>query len=306
MFPASCDYRRASSIAEAITALTDHADRDAELIAGGHGLVPDMKRGDRAPDVLVDISRLDGLDAIEAGGDGVTVGPLVRHADLVDSEVLQRDCRLLTEAAEHVGDIQIRNRGTIGGNVADAESGADLPAAVLAADATIELRGPEGERSISVGEFFVGREETALAANELLTEIRFPADNDAGAYVRKTHPASGYAAVGVAAVVSVDDGTVTDARVATTGATTHAYRLPTVEETLTDVVRDTPGPTAETEAVEQAASRARTDVDDDAFVGDVHASADYRATLLSTYVERALELAVDRAMDGDSRGGDDS
>lgn len=297
MFPANCEYHRASSIDEALSLLRSHRDRETELLAGGHGLVPDMKRGERSPEVLVDIGRIDGLGSIEAAADGVAVGALARHADLVDAGPLRRRVRVLAEAAEHVGDVQIRNRGTIGGNLADAESGADLPAAVLAADATLDVEGADGSRSIPASEFFVGHEETALAADELLVRVRLPADADGGAYVRKTHPATGYAMVGVAAALTLDGGQVAAARVATTGVTERAIRLGGVEDALVDAPVDA--------GVAAASERAADDIDDAPLAGDVHASGEYRAGVLPSYVERALTTALSRAAGGapESSGG---
>ena len=286
MFPPQLDYHRAHSVAEALRLLGAHADRDPAIIAGGQGLIQSMKLGEAAPEVLIDVSNVDELAGVEISDDGVTVGALTTHAEVIDSEALREHVPLLAEAAEQVGDLQIRNRGTLGGNLAEADPGADLPAAVLATGATIHARGPDGERTISVDEFFVGREETALADGELLTAVELPASQGPSAYVRKTHPATGYAMVGVAASLEIEKGSVSSARVAVTGATEHAVRLPDVEGALvgTDV-----------DEVDVGESAARADLPAEKLVDDPHASGEFRARLAETYVGRALETAVGRA-----------
>lgn len=293
MIPADCDYYRANSVGEALDLLETHADRNPELIAGGHGLVPDMKTGEATPDVLVDIDEIDGLRSIEVDAEGVTVGALARHADVADAPALCEHALVLAETAENVGDVQVRNRGTLGGNLAEADPAADLPAAVLAADATLAVRSREGERAIPAGEFFLGNGETALADDEIITHVRVPRSGGTGAYAKKTHPASGYAMVGVAARVAVEDGVVSDARVAATGVADHPTRLPAVEDRLTGQRADDEA--AVETAVETAAESAAADLDSERLVGDAYASGEFRAQLLSAYARRALETALGRA-----------
>jgi carbon-monoxide dehydrogenase medium subunit len=305
MIPAECDYYRAGSVGEALDLLETHADRDPELIAGGHGLVPSMKVGEASPDVLVDIDGVEDLRAVEADDDSVTVGALARHADVAESETLRERALVLAEAAENVGDVQIRNRGTIGGNLAEADPAADLPAAVLAADATLDVQGRDGERTIEAGEFFRGDGETALAADEIVTHVRVPrsrgseTDDTAGAYVKKTHPASGYAMVGVAADVAVEDGEITVARVAVNGVADRTTRLTGVEDALVS------RPAADEDAAESATKNASADLDSDRLRGDAYASGEFRAQLLSTYARRAVETALGRATAEGSIGGDE-
>lgn len=295
MIPGEFDYYRASTVAEALDLLRAQADRNPQLLAGGHGLLPSMKTGEASPEVLVDVSGVDALGGIEADAEGVTVGALVTHADLAASERLREHARVLAEAAANVADRQVRNRGTMGGNLAEADPAADLPAAALAADATIRARGPDGERAIHAKDFFVGREETVLADDELITAIFVPHGEGAGAYAKKTHPATGYAMVGVAAVVAVEDGDVTDARVAANGVLDRAVRLRAVEDALFGVPADDSG------VVGDAAERAGDDLDPDRLVGDVHASGEFRAHLLETYAERAIGTALERATGGEGR-----
>lgn len=294
MYPPQFDYYRAETVAEALDLLFAHADRDPELLAGGHGLLPDMKTGEANPAVLVDIGGVDALQSIEPDEKGVTVGALATHADLAASGVLRERARVLAEAAANVADRQVRNRGTLGGNLAEADPAADLPAAVVAADATIRVQGRDGERTVPAEDFFVGREETALADGELVTAVRLPHGEGGGAYAKKTHPASGYAMVGVAAVVSVDDGEVTAARVAANGVADRAVRLRRVEDALV-------GAAADQESVAAAAGRAADDLDPERLVEDVHASGEFRAHLLEPYTERAVGRALERATGGEDR-----
>lgn len=294
MYPPQFDYYRAGTVAEALELLSAHADRDPELLAGGHGLLPSMKTGRASPEVLVDIGSVDALQSIETDDEAVTVGALATHADLAASEVLREHVPVLAEAAANVGDPQVRNRATIGGNLAEADPAADLPAAVVAADATLRVRGRDGEREVAAEEFFVGREETVLADGELVTAIRLPHSEGSGAYAKKTHPASGYAMVGVAAVVSVDGDEVAGARVAANGVLDRAVRLQAVEDALV-------GAAAEPEAVAAAAGRAADDLDPERLVGDVHASGEFRTHLLEPYTERAVGRALERATGGDDR-----
>lgn len=355
MFPAQFDYRRAESVDEALDLLAESAGRDVQVLAGGQGIVTDVKAGDAAPDVLVDVSGLDGLagidagDDVEAGDDGtaagdtetggdgeaegdteagggtVTVGALTTHAGLASSQVLRADAPVLAAAAGEVADLQIRNRGTIGGNLAEADPAADLPAAVLAADATLHARGPDGEREIPATEFFRGGGETALAGGELVTAVEVPT-HQAGTYVKKAHPATGYAMVGVAVVATVEAGSVTHVRVAANGVMDCAVRLRGVESAVAGIHvdgsanqagvasvdadlhgaanadADQDGAATGDAALANAAARASESLDPDRQVGDAHASAAFRAGVLETYVRRALASAIDEA----TAGGDPS
>jgi len=303
MFPAGFDYERAESVSEALGVLERHAGADVEILAGGHSLVPAMKTEGREPDVVVDLD-VPALEAVNALDDRTVVGALTTYATLVDAGAVRSTVPLVAEAASEVGDTQIRNRGTIGGNLAEAHPGADLPAAALATDAVVLLRNRDGKREVPITDFFGGGGETAVEQGELLTGVRVPHTDDAGfAYAKKTHPATGYATVGVAAVVETDgdaggrrnvsdgagaEGTVSSARVAATGAVDRAVRLPSVEDALVD------GPLDST-AVDAAASEARADIDSGRLRSDPYASGEFRGELLETYVARALETAADRA-----------
>lgn len=296
MFPPRFDYRRPESVDEALALLSDHG---AHPVAGGQGLVQDLKLGDADPDLLVDVAGLDALAGLADRGDALAVGALTTHADLASDDAVAERAPVLRATARELGDRQVRNRGTVGGNLAEADPAADLPAAVLAADATLDLLGPDGERTVPAGEFVAGPGETTLAGDELVTTVEVPA-HDAGAYAKKTHPASGYAMVGVAAVIDVADGVLDRVGVAVTGATERPVRLGPVEEALAgrpvaDLRADrqaggdgAPGD----DDVAAAAARAGVGVDPDSLRGDVHASRAFRAELLEPYTERALEAAL--------------
>jgi carbon-monoxide dehydrogenase medium subunit len=303
MFPPEFDYHRATTVEEAHDLLATHAGDDPAgpdlaLVAGGQGLLPDLKTGEATPEVVVDIGEIEALRGVEANDPATTtVGALTTHATLAESPEIQERATVLAEAADHVADAQIRNRGTVGGNLAEADPGADLPPAMVAADATLALEGPDGERTVPAEEFFRGDGATALRDRDLLTEVRVPSAPDAGgAYAKKTHPATGYALVGVAARVSVDDGVVGDVRLAATGATDRPERLESVEDALLGAAPDE-------RALADATERASDDLPTSRLRSDVAASGEFRAHLLSTYAERALATAVERATGrGDAAG----
>ena len=283
MFAAAFDYYRAGSIAEAHKLLREHP--DARLLAGGHSLIPLMKMRLAMPAALVDIGRIASLKGITARGASLRIGSLTTHAQLASSPVLQSACPMLAEAAGLIGDSQVRNMGTIGGNIAHADPASDLPAVLLALDATIHAAGPNGERAIPIAGFFQGMMTTALGPDEILTAIDVPA-KQAGqgmAYVKFRHPASGYAVLGAAAVVSVADGACTSARVAIGGLLPAPVRCGDVERTLEKQ-------RISSESLARAASEVRRVLNDDV-MGDIFASVDYRKAMAPIYVTRALTSA---------------
>jgi len=284
MFAAAFDYYRAGSIAEAHKLLREHP--DAKLLAGGHSLIPLMKMRLAMPVALVDIGRIAALKGISARGASLRIGSLTTHAELASSPALQSACPMLAEAAGLIGDSQVRNMGTIGGNIAHADPASDLPTVLLALDATIHAAGPSGERAIPIGEFFQGMMTTALGPDEILTAIDVPA-KQAGqgmAYVKFRHPASGYAVLGAAAVVSVADGACTSARVAIGGLLPAPVRCGDVERTLEKQ-------RISSENLARAASEVRRVLNDDV-MGDIFASVDYRKAMAPIYVTRALTSAA--------------
>jgi carbon-monoxide dehydrogenase medium subunit len=283
------EYHRADDVEHALELLQEHP--EAELLAGGHSLLPTMKSGLASPDVLVDISELAELRGIDHEASVTRVGAMTTYATIADSQGMWNDVTVVADAAREVGDIQVRNKGTIGGNIAHADPASDPPAAVLAADATIHARGPDGERTIPADAFFHSMYATALDEDEILTAVTFPnrGEDVGGAYVKKPSPSSGYALVGVAAAVQTDgDGTVSSARLAATGATGHATRLEPVEDALA-------GEPLDGEVFTDAAARAADGLDEYMLMDDLQASAEYRAHLLTVYAERALTAAAERA-----------
>src|SRR5215472_2676147 len=205
MIPNSFDYVAAKSLDEAITLLGKHKD-DAKLLAGGHSLIPAMKLRLAQPQVLIDISRIKELSYIREDGDQIRIGATTTHYQIESSDLLRRACPLLPETATHLGDVQVRNKGTIGGSLAHADPAADWPAAVIALDAEIVATGPKGDRAIKADKFFTSLFTTALEAGEVLKEIRFaaPKGRVGQSYMKVRHPASGFAVVGIAVSLTLD------------------------------------------------------------------------------------------------------
>jgi len=200
VIPAAFDYVRAGSVDEALGALAEHGD-EAKVLAGGHSLVPLMKLRLATPSVLVDVGRLDELKYVRDEGDHVAIGALTRHRDVEVSDVLRQHVPILAHATSHVGDPQVRHRGTIGGSIAHGDPASDLPAVLLALGATLVATGPQGRREIAADDFFEGFLETALGEGELLTEIRVPKVTGAGwSFQKFNRRAQDWAIVGVACV----------------------------------------------------------------------------------------------------------
>src|SRR5437016_4124778 len=233
MIPTQFDYIAAKSLDEALSLLGKHKD-DAKLLAGGHSLIPAMKLRLAQPQVLIDISRIKDLSYIREEKGQVRIGSMTTHYQIESSDLLRRICPLLPETAKHLGDVQVRNKGTIGGSLAHADPAADWPAAAIALDAEIVVAGPKGERVIKADEFFVDLLTTALDAGEILREVRFatPKDRVAQCYIKVRHPASGFAVVGVAVNLSVDGNKCQSAGVGVTGVSQKAYRANGVENAL--------------------------------------------------------------------------
>jgi carbon-monoxide dehydrogenase medium subunit len=287
MFAPSFDYYRAQSVADAQKLLADHP--GAKLLAGGHSLVPLLKLRLAAPSAVVDISRIPELRGIARQGESIRIGALTTHAELAGSADLRTAARALAEAAAIVGDPAVRNRGTIGGNVAHADPASDLPIVLVALDARMVAIGPRGERTIPAAEFFTGIMATTLAEDEILSAILVPAAGrgQGSAYEKFAHPASRYAVLGAAAVVTVDGGTCTAARVAIGGLLPSARRAAAVEKALV-------GKAASDEAIAAAAKQVTADLGRDV-MGDIFASAEYRSAVAPVYVKRAIAAAVARA-----------
>ncbi|MFN8035950.1 MAG: FAD binding domain-containing protein [Acidimicrobiia bacterium] len=271
MIPAAFDYVRADSVDAAVAALAEQGD-DAKLLAGGMSLLPLMKLRLATPAVLVDVGRLADLSYVRDGGDHVAIGALTRHRDLETSDLLARECGVLRAVAAEVGDNQVRHRGTLGGSVAHGDPASDLPAALLALDATMVARGPAGERSIAAADFFRSFLETALAPDELLTELRIPKTGATGfSYQKFNRRAQDWAIVGA---VAVRNGPT---RVALVNMGATPLRARAVERAL--------------QAGASIADAAQRAADDTEPPRDLNATPEFREHLARVLVRRALEAA---------------
>jgi carbon-monoxide dehydrogenase medium subunit len=303
MYPTGFAYAAPGSVEAALERLATAAaaGRDARVLAGGHSLLPELKQGASAPDLLVDVGGIDALRGVTVDDEEgtVAVGATTSYADAGRAEPVAVALAPLADALAAVGDRQVRNRGTVGGNLAQADPGTDLPAPVLALDGRLVVRGPDGERTTPLAAFY---EAGGPGPAELVTRVELPAlgPDAAGAYLRRAHPHTGYPVVGVAAVLEFDGPTVTDARVAATGATSRrpAVRLRAVERAVVGT-RSDPDPG---EAIAVAATRAAEEAVTDGFADDAVSPA-YRAHLLEVYTERTLWRAVERRAGGASTGG---
>jgi len=287
MYSADLDYHRARSLADAQRLLAAHP--GAKLLAGGHSLIPLMKLRLATPPAVIDIGRIQELRGISRSGDTIRIGALTTHAELAASADLQKSAAALAEAAALVGDPAVRSRGTIGGNIAHADPASDLPTALVALDAHITAIGPKGTRTISAEDFFTGIMSTALAEDEVVSEIVVTASTrgQGSAYVKFAHPASRYAVIGAAAFVSMEKDRCRAARVAVGGLLPHATRAKAVETALVGK----PGTAA---TIEAAAAQLHADLGDQVS-GDIFASAEYRAAVSPVYVKRAVAAAAARA-----------
>jgi len=280
MYPANFDYLRPSTLDEAVAMLVQHGDA-AKLLAGGHSLIPAMKLRLARPEVVIDIGRIPRLNDIRDEGGHFAIGAMTTHQEIARSTLLKDKCPLLPETAAHIGDIQVRNRGTIGGSLAHADPAADYPAAILALDADIVISGPGGQRVVRAGEFFVDLLQTTVAANEIITEIRVPATPRSVAYEKTEQKASGFALCGVAVVIQPDQ-----VRIGVTGIAAKAFRAAAVERALS-----VPRPWRP-ETIARAASHAADGIDP---LADIHASGEFRAHLAQVNTRRAIERAVAHA-----------
>jgi aerobic carbon-monoxide dehydrogenase medium subunit len=287
MYSPDFNYYRAGSVAEASDLLKKNP--GAKLLAGGHSLIPLLKFRLAAPPALIDIGRIAELKGVSVEGGTVRIGALTTHAELAASAELRDSCPALAEAARHVGDPAVRNRGTIGGNVAHADPASDLPTVLAALDARFVISGGAGTTTVKASGFFKGMMTTALGEHDLLTAIEIPArqTGQGAAYVKFTHPASRYAVVGVAAAVTVSGGRCSSAAVAVGGLVPRPMRAPALEKALA-------GQTLSAETIANAARLAVQDLGDD-ILGDIYASAEYRKAVVPVWVKRALTAAAGRA-----------
>ena len=279
MIPESFDYQRASSVSEAISLLQQHGE-DAKIVAGGHSLVPTMKLRLATPGTLIDIGGISELKYINDKGDYLAIGAGATHWMIESSDLIQKKAPGLSQAAAQVGDVQVRNRGTIGGVLAHSDPQADYPGVVLALDATLVVQGSRGERTIAVSDYFTGLWETALGDDELLTEVRIPTDsaNANSCYLKFPQPASRYPYVGCAVAMDSSAGSCSDIRVGFSGVGETAFRDSGVEDALR-------GNTLNESAIAAASAKA---ADGRSVLSDVFVSEEYRRAMAQVYVKRAL------------------
>ena len=304
MYPAQFEYSKAGSVAEAIEIL--QGDPDAKIIAGGHSLIPLMKLRLARPSRVVDIGGIAGLRGISVDGGNIRIGALTTHQEVASSAEVQANCGILAEAAGGIGDPAVRNRGTIGGNVTHADPASDYPTVLTALGASFDVQGPAGLRTISADDFFIGPFETAVGADEVVTGVSVPAlaANQVAEYAKMAHPATSFAVVGAAAVVTLEGDApghghdhdhdddhghdhaprCTSARVAVGGLTPKPTRSPAVEAALA-------GSELTLDSIAAATANVAGDLGDD-LLGDVYASADYRRSMAGVELKHALYHAV--------------
>lgn len=265
MIPAKFDYIKAFSVSEAIDLLGKHGD-EAKILAGGHSLVPAMKLRLSRPEVLIDISGISGMNTITEDGNEIVIGANCTHSAIANSDLVNSKANILAQAAKCIGDLQVRNRGTIGGSLAHADPSSDYPATVLACDANIMVQGKQGKRTIAAADFFMGIFTTALAEDEIITAVRFPKVSN-GNYQKFFQSASRFAVVGVAVVKDANA-----VKVGVTGVSDTPYRATAVEKAY--------------DGTGAAASHAVDGVD---VMSDHFADEEYRSHLAKVYVKKALE-----------------
>ena len=287
MFPPEFDYYRADSVADATTLLERHS--DSKVLAGGHSLIPVMKLRLAAPSVLIDIGRINALRGIAAYASMISIGALTTHAEIVSSEAIGRHAPALAEAASMIGDPAVRNRGTIGGNVAHADPASDLPQVLVCLGAQFVLAHGISRRAVPARDFFKGLMTTALGDKEILTNVEVPVarPGESSAYAKFAHPASRYSVIGAAASVSAKGSRCTAASVVLGGVCPAPVRLAAVEAVLvgSDLTED---------AIAAASLKTAEGLDDDEVLGDIYASAAYRKAVAHVWVRRALTTAMAR------------
>ena len=273
MIPNQLTYKKANSLDEALSLLKEHGD-NAKLLAGGHSLIPALKLRLNDPEVLIDVSKIDSLRSIEEKDGNIIIGAMVTHGEIVDSDLIKEKISFFSEGADLIGDVQVRNKGTIGGSIAHADPAADWPAILLAGDATIHVQGSGGSKEIAAEDFFQGLYTTALEEDEIITAISIPVKSGSKSrYVKFMQPASRFAIVGCAAVVNGDD-----VRVAFAGVSAKPFRDKAVEAALA-------GKALTADAIEEATAGAAEGV---SILGDHYASEDYRKQMAKVYCKRAL------------------
>jgi len=280
MIPQEFEYTAPTSLQETLQLI---ADGERKILAGGMSLIPMMKLRLATPEHVVDLGRVPGLNHIVESGGTIQIGATATHHDIETSAIVRAKCPLLAEAASHIGDVQVRNRGTIGGSIAHADPAADYPAALLALDAQIRLASATSDRTVSATDFFIDAFTTAVEPGEIVVEVLLPAEpgNEGHRYEKAPHPASGFAIVGVAARIQRSGGKITLARIGVTGMGAHAFRALEAERVL-----ESGG------SLDEAIASVGQGEDANS---DLYASAEYRKHLARVRAKRALEVALRRA-----------
>jgi carbon-monoxide dehydrogenase medium subunit len=287
MFPANFGYVAARSVEDALQLMAKHGE-DGKLLAGGHSLIPAMKLRLQSPQMLIDLGTVPGLRGVRTEGNHLVIGALTVHADLASSDLIGKHVLGLVDAASVIGDMQVRNRGTIGGSVAHADPAADLPVILTALNASFIVQSSSGQRAIAADDFFTDFYTTAMAANEILTEIRvpIPAPGTGTAYAKLPHPASGYVVVSAGALITRQhSGACVAARVSIGGLGSGPVRAIATEMELQ-------GKPLTPQLIAAAATKAAEETDP---VEDSYAGADYKRHVATVYVRKAIEAAVARA-----------
>lgn len=286
MYPASFDYYRPKNLKEAVALL--RKTKDAKLLAGGHSLLPAMRLRMSSPAALIDIGRVKGLHGIKVGKSSIKIGAMTAHAQVAESREIHKACAILSEAAGLIGDIQVRNRGTVGGSLAHADPAADYPTVMVALDAEIVATGPKGSRKIQARKFFVDLFETALKGSEILSEVSLPVmkKGEGGCYLKHRHPASSYAVVGVAAIVRLKNDVVKEVRLVVGGVTEKPLVVESVDAALS-------GAKPSAKALADAATLVAQEIESP--LGDLYASGEYRTHLATVLARRAMTEALARA-----------
>ena len=279
MIPESFDYQRAGSVREALTLLKEHGE-NAKILAGGHSLIPTMKLRLANPGTLIDIGGISELKYINDKGDYLAIGAGTTHLMVETSSLVQQKAPALSQAAGQIGDVQVRNRGTIGGVLAHSDPQADYPGVVLALNATIVAEGSGGERTIEAVDYFTGLWETALGENEILTEVRIPVDgaNANSCYLKFPQPASRYPYVGCAVAMDKSGGNCSEVRVGFSGVAESAFRDSGVE----DAIR---GQALKDETIAAASAKA---AEGRTVLSDYFISEEYRRAMAQVYAKRAM------------------
>tara|TARA_B110000014_G_scaffold28583_1_gene18007 strand:+ start:4216 stop:5073 length:858 start_codon:yes stop_codon:yes gene_type:complete len=284
MISTSFDYEKPQTLEAALSLLVEHGD-DAKLLAGGHSLIPLMKLRLSEPKILIDIASIPELHGITADENVITIGAATTHTEIASSDLLKKKAIILAETAGGIGDVQVRNHGTIGGSLSHADPAADFPAVMIALNATIIIVGPSGERRVNAEDFFQDFLTVDIASNEILIAVEFE-ENLIAAYAKLPQRASRYALVGTAVSLTITNQKCTAVRVAITGASSHARRLPAVENALINNILNPETIAAACEISGNELSR----VSD-----DIHGSEEYRRAMIKVFTKRALLLALQRA-----------